>query len=55
MKLHHKKNRKWKKVPYKLAIGAEIYLGMTTRPNLATSTTLIMLISIGYTNYEPQH
>jgi hypothetical protein len=29
------------KVPYKLAVGTKIYLDMTTRPDLATSTSMV--------------
>ena len=30
-----------KKVPYKLAVGTKIYLDMTTRPDLVTSTSMV--------------
>jgi hypothetical protein len=34
------KEQEMKKVLYKSAVGAEIYLDMTTRPSLATSTSM---------------
>jgi hypothetical protein len=39
-----------KKVPYKSAVGAEIYLGMTTRTDLATSTSMVAQY-----NFKPRH
>jgi hypothetical protein len=39
-----------KKVPYKLAVGAEIYLDITIRPDLATSTSIVAQY-----NSKPRH
>jgi hypothetical protein len=39
-----------KKVPYKSAVGAEIYLAMTTRLDVATSTSMVAQF-----NSKPKH
>ena len=48
--IRQKEKHEMKKVPYKLAVDAEIYLDITTRPDLATNTSIVAQY-----NSKPKH